>query len=123
MCSRVAVKALKLDDGFERDAPEKKKKIAREVLEDFRKEVESLSNLNHPNLTAFIGFTTKDPKKKNVLRMSIVLEFVGGGALDTWLYKKHWKPTERQCLKMASDVVRNAKTLCQDTIVFSLWIT
>ena len=63
---------------------------------DFKQEVQVCCSLRHPHLVEFLGFTTKDERSSN-LRLAIVLELLAGGALDTLLYKREWRPTTKQC--------------------------
>ena len=49
------------------------------------------------------GFTNNNLRTKE-RRLSIVLELVRGGALDSLLYSRKWAPTGRQVVKMGMDI-------------------
>jgi serine/threonine protein kinase len=103
---RVAVKELELNATEETPMA---KEMMRDLLKEFRKEVEICVSLDHPNLVKFYGYTQEDPYenkkgKGKILHLRIIQELMRGGALDHLLYTENWKPRIVQTLKMSKDI-------------------
>lgn len=103
---RVAVKELELKATEETPLAAE---MLRDLLKEFRKEVEICVALDHPNLVKFYGYTQQDPQEKSkgkgrILRLRIIQELMRGGALDRLLYTEKWAPRLAQTLKMSGDV-------------------
>jgi serine/threonine protein kinase len=87
--------------------------LMRDLLKDFKKEVDICVGLNHPHLVKFYGYSTEDPEetgkskgpRSRIIRPRIILELMEGGALDHLLYTRQWKPSITQVLKMSTDAV------------------
>lgn len=70
------------------------------------REINSLKELNHPNVIRFIN------AKKTDKHLYLIMEYCSGGSLESYIEKN--KPEERECLYLFSQIVNAFKYLIKE---------
>ncbi|CAJ0590315.1 unnamed protein product, partial [Cylicocyclus nassatus] len=98
----VAVKTLSRKTGI---------KVSPKLIKEILKESRIMRRLRHPNIVSFIGVVLVDHP------LYIILEYVQGGALDSYLRKNKDKITSEERMKLVMGVAWGMEYLHQNNII------